>query len=94
MKVIIVDEAHHATAPSYLRILSYFNPLIAGNLIKSDTDNTQLGDDVPIVGFSATFSRHDGLALGKVFQEIVYHQDFQDMIQDNWYATNGFVLFP
>ncbi|KIO24812.1 hypothetical protein M407DRAFT_212090, partial [Tulasnella calospora MUT 4182] len=39
---------------------------------------------IPVVGFSATFSRHDGSALGRVFQSIVYHQDFLDMMKDQW----------
>jgi len=83
LKAIIVDEAHHATAPSYLRILSYFNSDIAS------TNHKGRRDTVPIVGFSATFSRHDGLALGKVFQEIVYHQDFLEMISDKWYVSQS-----
>lgn len=39
---------------------------------------------IPIVGFSATFSRHDGLALGSVFERIVYHRDFTEMIDEKW----------
>lgn len=41
---------------------------------------------IPIIGFSATFSRHDGLALGSVFEKIVYHRDFLDMIKEQWQA--------
>ncbi|PWN20620.1 P-loop containing nucleoside triphosphate hydrolase protein, partial [Microstroma glucosiphilum] len=39
---------------------------------------------IPIIGFSATFSRHDGLALGRVFDRIVYHRDFLEMIDEQW----------
>lgn len=39
---------------------------------------------VPIIGFSATFGRHDGRALGVIFQEIVYHRDFLEMIKEQW----------
>ncbi|KAJ6621692.1 P-loop containing nucleoside triphosphate hydrolase protein [Mycena sp. CBHHK59/15] len=39
---------------------------------------------IPIIGFSATFSRHDGLALGSVFDRIVYHRDFLEMIKEQW----------
>ena len=39
---------------------------------------------VPIIGFSATFSRHDGLALGSVFERIVYHRNFLEMIKEEW----------
>jgi ATP-dependent helicase IRC3 len=43
-----------------------------------------LSRPIPIIGFSATFSRHDGLALGSVFQQIVYHRDFLEMIKEQW----------
>ena len=43
-----------------------------------------LSHNIPIIGFSATFSRHDGLALGSVFERIVYHRDFLEMIKEQW----------
>jgi ATP-dependent helicase IRC3 len=43
-----------------------------------------LDDAIPLIGVSATFSRHDGLALGSVFEEIVYHNDFLAMIKEQW----------
>jgi ATP-dependent helicase IRC3 len=43
-----------------------------------------LAHKIPIIGFSATFSRHDGLALGSVFERIVYHRDFLEMIKEQW----------
>lgn len=39
---------------------------------------------IPIIGFSATFSRHDGLALGSVFERLVYHRDVLQMIDEDW----------
>ena len=89
-----MDEAHHAAAPSYRHILSHFNSSIKSphvvkgaedepaNLTAAPTKHT-----VPIIGFSATFSRHDGLALGSVFDRIVYHRDFLDMIQEEWLCS-------
>ncbi|KAF7306883.1 DEAD-box family helicase [Mycena indigotica] len=82
LKAVIVDEAHHAAAPSYRRILSHF-----ATEIKSPEPNAQLpilAHKIPIIGFSATFSRHDGLALGSVFERIVYHRDFLEMIKEQW----------
>ncbi|KAI0735086.1 P-loop containing nucleoside triphosphate hydrolase protein [Earliella scabrosa] len=84
IKALIVDEAHHAAAPSYRRILSRFDAAI-----KSPDEDVQppvLTHRIPILGFSATFSRHDGLALGSVFEEIVYHRDFLEMIKEQWCA--------
>jgi ATP-dependent helicase IRC3 len=45
---------------------------------------------IPIIGVSATFSRHDGLALGSVFEQIVYHHDFLSMIKDQWLSNVRF----
>ena len=44
----------------------------------------------PIIGFSATFSRHDGRALSTIFDEIVYHRDFFEMIDDKWLSPLRF----
>ncbi|KAI9573006.1 P-loop containing nucleoside triphosphate hydrolase protein [Boletus coccyginus] len=82
LKAIIVDEAHHAAAPSYRRILSHFNADIKNpdpHVVPPSIPHT-----IPVIGFSATFSRHDGLALGSVFEKIVYHRDFLDMIKEQW----------
>ncbi|OAX44240.1 P-loop containing nucleoside triphosphate hydrolase protein [Rhizopogon vinicolor AM-OR11-026] len=82
LKAVIVDEAHHAAAPSYRRILSHFDPAIKSP--EATFQPPQLSHPIPIIGFSATFSRHDGLALGSVFQRIVYHRDFLEMIKEQW----------
>ncbi|KAK8079909.1 P-loop containing nucleoside triphosphate hydrolase protein [Apiospora hydei] len=71
-KLVLVDEAHHIVAPGYLRTLEHFGL-------------DQKRDESPIlVGVSATFSRFDGLRLGKAIDEIVYHKDYVDMIGDKW----------
>ncbi|KAG1864258.1 P-loop containing nucleoside triphosphate hydrolase protein [Suillus subalutaceus] len=82
LKAVIVDEAHHAAAPSYRRILAHFDPAIRSP--DATFQPPQLSRPIPIIGFSATFSRHDGLALGSVFQQIVYHRDFLEMIKEQW----------
>ncbi|KAJ9478566.1 putative ATP-dependent helicase IRC3 [Pseudozyma hubeiensis] len=84
-KAVVVDEAHHAAAPSYLKVLSHFDSLI-GLSAEERQDQSSSSDtaSVPVIGFSATFSRHDGLALGKVFDRIVFHKDFLEMIGDKW----------
>jgi len=82
LKAIIVDEAHHAAAPSYRRLLSHFDPNIRNP--DATVKPPKLRHIIPIIGFSATFSRHDGLALGSVFERIVYHRDFLEMIKEQW----------
>lgn len=82
-KCVIVDEAHHATSPSYMSVLSHFHDGVQSS---SDTICSDKNFSVPIIGFSATFSRHDGVSLGRVFEEIVFHKDFLDMIDEQWYV--------
>lgn len=84
-KAVVVDEAHHAAAPSYLKVLSHFDPQIGQDLESRQSDTAEPSTErVPVIGFSATFSRHDGLALGKVFDRIVFHKDFLEMIGEKW----------
>ncbi|TRM60209.1 P-loop containing nucleoside triphosphate hydrolase protein [Schizophyllum amplum] len=83
LKAIVVDEAHHAAAPSYRRILAHFDPDIRHPDKEFVQPNT-ITHKIPVIGFSATFSRHDGLALGSVFERIVYHRSFLEMIKEEW----------
>ena len=39
---------------------------------------------VPLLAFTATWGRADGLALGKVFEKIVWHADWLEMVQAKW----------
>ncbi|EEP81499.1 conserved hypothetical protein [Uncinocarpus reesii 1704] len=73
-KLVLVDEAHHIVAPTYLEVLEYFG------LDKPNNEAPAL------VGVSATFSRFDGLQLGTAIDHIVYHKDYVDMIGENWLA--------
>lgn len=75
-KLVLVDEAHHIVAPSYLEVLRHFNLIQDG--LKSHT---------ALVGVSATFSREDGLSLGKAIDHIVYHKDYVDFIKDDWLSN-------
>lgn len=71
-KLILIDEAHHAAAPTYLKILEHF-----GALTKES--------ETVVVGVSATLSRLDGLKLGTALDEIVYHRDYIEMIGEKWF---------
>lgn len=71
-KLVLVDEAHHIVAPGYLRTLKHFG------LAQKRKDSPAL------IGVSATFSRFDGVKIGAVIDEIVYHKDYVDMISDKW----------
>lgn len=71
-KLILVDEAHHIVAPGYMKVLKHFG------LANKTVDSPNL------VGVSATFSRFDGVKLGAAIDEIVYHKDYVDMIDEKW----------
>lgn len=66
--LIIIDEAHHATADSYRRILSYYgrNPALR------------------ILGVTATPDRADEQAMGKVFDSIAFEYGILNAINDGW----------
>jgi ATP-dependent helicase IRC3 len=64
---IVIDEAHHAPAPSYRRILEYcraWHP-----------------DGPLVVGVTATPVRGDRQSLGQVFDGIVYQKTLVEMMQ-------------
>ncbi|CAD6452756.1 9bb38c06-0a4a-4c30-a495-fa6d03d8eb7b [Sclerotinia trifoliorum] len=71
-KLILVDEAHHIVAPQYLKTLAHFG-------LSEKRESSAI-----LVGVSATLSRTDGLKLGAALDQIVYHKDYIDMIEDNW----------
>lgn len=92
LKGIIVDEAHHAASKSYIHLLSQFDDEVGLTREQreerasepSTSSSSSSAPRIPIIGFSATFARHDGLALGRVFDRIVYHRDFLTMIDEQW----------
>ena len=69
--IVVVDEAHHAVAPSYRRIFDHFGlfePQVSRYLI----------------GFTATPRRGDKQGLGEVFEEVCYARDMREMIADRY----------
>ncbi len=69
--LVVVDEAHHAVAPSYRAIFEHLG------LLGADTRKL-------LVGFTATPRRGDRRALGEVFQEIAYSKGVEEMIRDGY----------
>lgn len=74
-KLVLVDEAHHAVASSYLRTFEHFGL------------REQNQSQCALVGVSATMSRFDGLKLGAAIDHIVYHKDYLDMIEAKWLSN-------
>lgn len=69
--IVIVDECHHASAPTYRTILEHF-----GCLGEPDPERMALA-----VGFTATLARNDGAALGEIWQKVVFRRDILDLIE-------------
>ena len=67
-KLVLVDEAHHIAAPTYLGVLKHFN------LSEKNADT-----HTALVGVSATFSRTDGISLGTAIDHIVYHKSVKHL---------------
>ncbi len=66
--LLIIDEAHHATSPSYRKVIDYYkrNP------------------DLRVLGVTATPDRADEQALGQVFQSAAFDYEILDAINDGW----------
>jgi len=71
--LLVVDEAHHAPASTYRRILDHFGVL-------------EPGSQKLLVGFTATPKRGDGQGLDTVFQEITYSRTLPEMIERGYLA--------
>lgn len=67
--VLVVDEAHHVTSPSYRKCIDYY---MNGN------------PDCRLLGVTATPDRADELALGSVFEKVAASYDVADAIRDGW----------
>jgi ATP-dependent helicase IRC3 len=68
---IVVDEAHHSVAQSYMNILE------ATGALKE-------GSNKLILGVTATPTRGDGQALAKIYQKVVYSYPLRKAIEDGW----------
>ena len=63
-KLILVDEAHHIIAATYMETLRHFKAI-----------GGEVGTHSPaLVGVSATLSRFDGLRLSDAIDHVVYHK--------------------
>ena len=74
--IIVIDEAHHATAETYRRIIAHFG------LNQPDTKKL-------LVGFTATPKRSDGIGLEQLFDEISYSRSIPEMMDQALTAKGG-----
>jgi superfamily II DNA or RNA helicase len=66
--IVVIDEAHHATADTYRRIVEHLG------LLSSDTKKL-------LVGFTATPKRSDGIGLDVIFDEIAFSRTIPEMMR-------------
>lgn len=66
--LLIVDEAHHAPAKTYKRVIDYY----------------QQNPKLKLLGCTATPDRHDKKAMGQIFNEVSYSYDIRDGIDSGW----------
>jgi superfamily II DNA or RNA helicase len=66
--LLVIDEAHHATADTYRRVIDYFrqNP------------------NLKILGVTATPDRADESALGQIFKTVAFDYPIVQAIDDGW----------
>ncbi len=67
--LILVDEAHHATAASYRKIIDHFRGL---------------NPSLKVLGVTATPRRADNTAMGLVFDSVAYELPIVQAIEEGW----------
>jgi superfamily II DNA or RNA helicase len=76
---VIVDECHHAVAPTYLDTLDWYGAM-------SERYHSWLRPGIPALGLSATLSRTDGQGLGKVWQDMPFSRSLP------WAIRKGYLI--
>lgn len=66
--LVIVDEAHHATAATYRRVIDYYRQ----------------NASTKVLGVTATPDRADEEALGQVYESVAYDYEILNAIEDGW----------
>lgn len=86
--LIIVDEAHHAVATSYVDILEHYGSMPDHQCPERpcwDCLNTGFTEPpVPTFGFTATLDRTDGRGLGLVWQDLAFSRSLPWAIRQEW----------
>jgi superfamily II DNA or RNA helicase len=67
--LLVIDEAHHAPAESYRRVIEHFRAI---------------NPEMRVLGVTATPDRADELALGSVFETVAHSYDIADAVTDGW----------
>lgn len=66
--LLVIDEAHHAVATSYRKVIEHF----------------QQNPSLKVVGVTATPDRADEVAMKNVFESVAFEYSLLDAIKDGW----------
>jgi superfamily II DNA or RNA helicase len=67
--LIVIDEAHHAPAVSYRKVIDYF---------------TAENPHIKVLGVTATPDRADEMALGILFEQVAHVYEITDAVEDGY----------
>lgn len=88
VKAIALDEAHHGTSPKYLKLWRHFGVMVGTEEEKNGKTRTRWakgeGDYPPLIGWTATPSRGDGVGLHNVFDDVLYSYPLERCIADGY----------
>lgn len=88
-RMIVVDEAHHITADSYLTILEHFGVSVprrakAGKKLDPALGKTAWNGSTILIGLTATPDRGDGGDIMQVFDAVGFDYGIKEAIADGW----------
>ena len=66
--LLVIDECHHSTAPTFQYIIDHF----------------RRNESLKVLGVTATPDRADEAALGQIFDSVAHEYDVADAIRDGW----------
>lgn len=75
--IVVIDEAHHASAETYKNVLTHFGLLKGG----ADWNTSTL-----LLGVTATPSRNDNKGIDAIFDKVPYEYGVIQAIKDGWLA--------
>ncbi len=89
--LVVIDEAHHSVASTYLSVLDCFGLVPPGfnGLSRKQRVAQSRAYEIPasapyLLGFTATPFRHDKIGLRYAFDTITYSKHIREMIHSDW----------
>jgi superfamily II DNA or RNA helicase len=85
--LVIVDECHHATAPTYRAILEHYGAITPDQCPEHGEYCACIPQpSTPTLGVTATLARSDGQGLGQVWQDLIFSRSMP------WAIRKGYLV--